>query len=144
MKKAILAGAAILAACLFAGCSSQTVSNSADGETSATSVMLPLGEDVTVRVGTDANGEILLDGNTMEGFFASDHYTDESPYGFALVLTGDGDANSTPAMTRAMAAMAPHGRAVVIEGHRHMVNLTAPEAVTAELQRWLETEETLA
>ena len=50
--------------------------------------MLPLGEDVTVRVGTDANGEILLDGNTMEGFFASDHYTDESPYGFALVLTG--------------------------------------------------------
>ena len=61
-----------------------------------------------------------------------------------LVLTGDGDANSTPEMTRAMAAMAPHGRAVVIEGHRHMVNLTAPEAVTAELQRWLETEEALA
>lgn len=61
-----------------------------------------------------------------------------------LVLTGDGDANSTPEMTRAMAAMAPQGRAVVIEGHRHMVNLTAPEAVTAELQRWLETEETLA
>ncbi len=90
MKKAILAAAAISAACLFAGCSSQTVSSSADGETSATSVMLPLGEDVTVRVGTDANGEILLDGNTMEGFFASDHYTDESPYGFALVLTGDG------------------------------------------------------
>lgn len=61
-----------------------------------------------------------------------------------LVLTGDGDANSTPEMTRAMAAMASRGTAVVIEGHRHMVNLTAPEAVTAELQRWLSTEETLA
>lgn len=58
-----------------------------------------------------------------------------------LVLTGDGDANSTPAMTEAMAAMAPQGRAVVIVGHRHMVNLTAPAGVTAELQRWLHTEE---
>lgn len=61
-----------------------------------------------------------------------------------LVLTGDGDANSTPAMTHAMAAMAPLGRAVVIEGHRHMVNLTAPQAVTAELQRWLNTKEIAA
>lgn len=54
-----------------------------------------------------------------------------------LVLTGEGDANSTPAMTRAMATMAPQGRAVVIGGHRHMVNLTAPEQVTAELRCWL-------
>ena len=54
-----------------------------------------------------------------------------------LVLTADGDANSTPEMTRAMAAMAPQGRAVVIPGHRHMVNLTAPGAVTAALAEWL-------
>jgi (E)-2-((N-methylformamido)methylene)succinate hydrolase len=58
-----------------------------------------------------------------------------------LVLTGDGDANSTPAMSRAMAAMAPQGRAVVIAGHRHMVNLTAPDAVTTEMKHWLATEE---
>lgn len=58
-----------------------------------------------------------------------------------LVLTGEGDANSTPAMTEAMAAMAPRGRAVVIAGHRHMVNLTAPDAVTAALKHWLQTEE---
>lgn len=58
-----------------------------------------------------------------------------------LVLTGDGDANSTPAMSKAMATMAPQGRAVVIAGHRHMVNLTAPDAVTAEMKRWLATEE---
>jgi pimeloyl-ACP methyl ester carboxylesterase len=61
-----------------------------------------------------------------------------------LALTGDGDANSTPAMTRAMAALAPHGRAVVIEGHRHMVNLTAPGAVNAELGRWLSAKEIVA
>lgn len=55
----------------------------------------------------------------------------------ALFLTGDGDPNSTPAMSRHMASLAPHGRAVVIEGHRHMVNLTAPAAVNAALEEWL-------
>lgn len=57
----------------------------------------------------------------------------------ALVLTADGDPNSTPEMTRLMAATAPCGRAVVIDGHRHMVNLTAPERVTAALRDWLDT-----
>lgn len=57
----------------------------------------------------------------------------------ALVLTGDGDPNSTPDMTRLMAATAPRGRAVVIDGHRHMVNLTAPERVTTALRDWLAT-----
>lgn len=54
-----------------------------------------------------------------------------------LALTGDGDPNSTPEMAGMMAAAAPRGRAIVIEGHRHMVNLTAPEAVNAALQDWL-------
>lgn len=54
-----------------------------------------------------------------------------------LAMTGDGDLNSTPAMSQAMAAAAPLGRAVVIEGHRHMVNLTAPEAVNRVLAGWL-------
>ena len=58
-----------------------------------------------------------------------------------LVLTGDGDANSTPAMAGAMATMAGRGRAVVIGGHRHMVNLTAPDRVSAEMQTWLQTPE---
>ena len=57
----------------------------------------------------------------------------------ALVLTGDGDANSTVEMTCLMAAAAPRGRAVVIKGHRHMVNLTAPEQVTRAMQDWLKT-----
>ena len=61
-----------------------------------------------------------------------------------LAMTADGDANSTPGMSREMAALAPLGRAVVVTGHRHMLNLTAPEIVTAELRRWLSTEETVA
>ncbi len=61
-----------------------------------------------------------------------------------LVLTGEGDANSTPAMTETMAGQAPHARAVVIAGHRHMVTLTAPEAVNEALLTWLTTQETAA
>lgn len=59
----------------------------------------------------------------------------------ALFLTGSGDPNSTPEMARAMAAAAPKGWARIIEGHRHMVNLTAPEAVNAVLAEWLVVEE---
>jgi pimeloyl-ACP methyl ester carboxylesterase len=55
----------------------------------------------------------------------------------ALFLTGEGDPNSTPAMSEAMAASAPNGVASIIEGHRHMVNLTAPDAVNAILSDWL-------
>lgn len=58
----------------------------------------------------------------------------------ALVLTGAGDANSSPEMTRAIAA-ACRGRALVVPGHRHMVNLTAPDIVTQALSEWLATEE---
>jgi pimeloyl-ACP methyl ester carboxylesterase len=54
-----------------------------------------------------------------------------------LALTGDGDPNSTPAMSQAMADAAPQGKALVIQGHRHMVNLTAPDQVTAALAAWL-------
>ncbi|TPE46773.1 alpha/beta fold hydrolase [Amaricoccus solimangrovi] len=55
----------------------------------------------------------------------------------ALFLTGALDANSTAAMARAMAAAAPRGTAVVIEGHGHMAPMTAPAAVNAALATWL-------
>ncbi|WP_371169313.1 alpha/beta fold hydrolase [Aliiroseovarius sp. 2305UL8-7] len=54
-----------------------------------------------------------------------------------LAMTGDEDPNSTPAMSTAMAQMAQNGRAISINGHRHMVNLTAPEVVSAHLNDWL-------
>lgn len=56
-----------------------------------------------------------------------------------LVLTGALDPNSTPAMAQAMAKAAPHARLRLIEGHRHMVNLTAPDAVIEAMQAWLAT-----
>lgn len=55
-----------------------------------------------------------------------------------LALTGEQDPNSTPAMAKAMATAAPEGRAEIITGHRHMVNLTAPKRVTQALLDWLE------
>jgi len=60
----------------------------------------------------------------------------------SLFLTGEGDPNSTPAMTEAMAQAAPHGVARIIPGHRHMVNLTAPAAVNGFLSEWLSSEVT--
>lgn len=57
----------------------------------------------------------------------------------ALFLTGSGDPNSTPEMANQMAALAPKGSAAIVEGHRHMVNLTAPNAVNNLMAEWLGT-----
>ena len=40
-------------------------------------------------------------------------------------------------MSQAMADLAQNGRAVIIQGHRHMVNLTAADEVSAHLLEWL-------
>ncbi|MBY5931500.1 alpha/beta hydrolase [Tateyamaria omphalii] len=54
-----------------------------------------------------------------------------------LAMTAADDPNSTPEMSRTMARTVRDGRAVIIPGHRHMVNLTAPELVTDHLLKWL-------
>ena len=54
-----------------------------------------------------------------------------------LVLTGEHDGNSSPEMTRAIAAGVAHAQAVIVAGARHMTSLTAPDRVNAELARWL-------
>ncbi len=54
-----------------------------------------------------------------------------------LAMTGDGDPNSTPEMARAMAEAVPGGRTAIVQGHRHMVNLTAPHLVNGHLTEWL-------
>lgn len=54
-----------------------------------------------------------------------------------LALTGSEDANSTPAMAQAIANTVQNGRTKIIEGHRHMVNLTAPDLVNHALADWL-------
>ncbi|WP_370228248.1 alpha/beta fold hydrolase [Cognatishimia sp.] len=71
-----------------------------------------------------------------DAVFADRFHTIDCPL---LALTGDGDLNSNPAMSHAMAAAAPQGRAVIIENHRHMVNLTAPDRVNDALRNWLGT-----
>ena len=55
-----------------------------------------------------------------------------------LFLTGEHDLNSTPDMSRQMAAAVRDGVAVIVPGHRHMVNLTAPQIVNAALAEWIE------
>lgn len=55
----------------------------------------------------------------------------------ALFLTGSDDPNSTPQMAEQMASITPKGWARIVEGHRHMVNLTAPEIVNELLAEWL-------
>lgn len=55
----------------------------------------------------------------------------------ALFLTGECDPNSSPAMSRAMAAAAPLGRAEVIANERHMMNVTDPAGVNERLLAFL-------
>ncbi len=54
-----------------------------------------------------------------------------------LAITGGDDPNSTSDMSQEMALRVQNGKAVCIPGHRHMVNLTAPEIVNRHLQTWM-------
>lgn len=56
----------------------------------------------------------------------------------ALFMTGAKEPNSTPAMSKAMAAVAPHGRAIVVEGAAHMMPMTHPREVNAALSALVE------
>ena len=55
----------------------------------------------------------------------------------ALFMTGGLEANSSPAMSEAMAALTPQGRAVVLPDAAHMMPMTHPDAVNAELAKLL-------
>lgn len=54
----------------------------------------------------------------------------------ALFMTGADEPNSTPAMARAMAALAPRGRAMVLPGAAHMMPMTHAGAVCDALLRF--------
>jgi len=51
----------------------------------------------------------------------------------ALFMTGARDRNSTPAMTRAMAGLAPRGRAVIVADAGHMMPMTHGADLAREL-----------
>ncbi len=55
----------------------------------------------------------------------------------ALFMTGEFDPNSTPAMSEAMARLAPRAQLDIVAGARHMMNLTHPARVNAALRRFL-------
>lgn len=54
-----------------------------------------------------------------------------------LYLTGGDDPNSTAAMSRQMAQATANAKAVVVDGHAHMLQMTAAEKVNAVLVEWL-------
>ena len=51
----------------------------------------------------------------------------------ALFATGAAEPNSTPAMSETMAALAPDGRAAIVEGAAHMMPMTHRETVSTML-----------
>lgn len=55
----------------------------------------------------------------------------------ALFMTGELDPNSSPDMSRAMAALAPKAQLDIVADARHMMNLTHPQRVNASLRRFL-------
>jgi flavin reductase (DIM6/NTAB) family NADH-FMN oxidoreductase RutF/pimeloyl-ACP methyl ester carboxylesterase len=59
----------------------------------------------------------------------------------ALFMTGSEDSNSSPAMSAAMARLAPLGRCIVLDGERHMMALASPEKVTRHIAAFLESSE---
>ncbi|MFA8384648.1 MAG: alpha/beta fold hydrolase [Pelagibaca sp.] len=56
----------------------------------------------------------------------------------ALFMTGALEPNSTPAMSHAMAALAPDGRSIIVDNAAHMMPMTHAEAVNAALLEFAE------
>jgi len=56
-----------------------------------------------------------------------------------LILCGRQDFWSPPSQHEAMHQFAPHARLAVIEQAGHMAPMERPEAVAAEMLRWLDT-----
>lgn len=54
----------------------------------------------------------------------------------ALFITGSLEPNSTPAMSEDMAARAPHGRALIIDGAAHMMPMTHATTVNPALRHF--------
>lgn len=62
----------------------------------------------------------------------------------ALFMTGSEDRNSTPAMSAAMARLAPRGQCLVLSGERHMMTIASPEKVTQHIMAFLDAEKDAA
>ncbi|WP_217569790.1 alpha/beta fold hydrolase [Mesorhizobium sp. GbtcB19] len=56
----------------------------------------------------------------------------------ALFMTGSEDRNSTPAMSAAMARLAPAGQCLVLAGEKHMMTIASPQKVTQRITAFLD------
>ncbi|TPN85478.1 alpha/beta fold hydrolase [Mesorhizobium sp. CU2] len=56
----------------------------------------------------------------------------------ALFMTGSDDRNSTPAMSAAMARLAPAGQCLVLNGEKHMMTIASPKEVTQHITAFLD------
>ncbi len=56
----------------------------------------------------------------------------------ALFITGEQDPNSTPAMSEAMAVIAPHSEVQIVPGARHLMTLTDVAAVNGRLRAFID------
>ena len=56
----------------------------------------------------------------------------------ALFMTGSEDRNSTPAMSAAMARLAPSGLCLVLSGEKHMMTIASPQKVTQQIIAFLD------
>jgi (E)-2-((N-methylformamido)methylene)succinate hydrolase len=78
--------------------------------------------------------------HAYEVFATADEFLVHSPALIAcptLVLTGDGDQRSTPAMTRRLAALIPNSTAVVLPRLRHLAAMEDPHTVADHLRAFL-------
>jgi flavin reductase (DIM6/NTAB) family NADH-FMN oxidoreductase RutF/pimeloyl-ACP methyl ester carboxylesterase len=55
-----------------------------------------------------------------------------------LFMTGSEDRNSTPAMSAAMARLAPAGQCLVLSGEKHMMTIASPQKVTHHITAFLD------
>lgn len=56
----------------------------------------------------------------------------------ALFMTGSQDRNSTPAMSAAMARLAPAGQCLALSGEKHMMPIASPQEVTQHITAFLD------
>ncbi len=56
----------------------------------------------------------------------------------ALFITADGDPNSSPQMSAAMARLAPRGEVQIVRDQRHMMSVTAPDEISRRLLAFLD------
>jgi (E)-2-((N-methylformamido)methylene)succinate hydrolase len=78
--------------------------------------------------------------NAYEVFATADEFLVQSAGRIScptLVLTGEGDQRSTPAMTRRLAADLPNGTAVVLPRLRHLAAVEDPHTVADHLHAFL-------